>query len=168
MHFAGVCTEPDPRQAAAMSNFGISPSAADTICGPRMLTHTESRIVRFMGHSRIACFNVSGLGPNKQSVTSPLSTLTKIKNVHSGSLADKQSRAKTHLCQLDDFLSGIRCVPQNPISTPGTIMSRTLAADIRRSFTGRGEGVIRHGSHGIYCSDVTLRPKSTDDAGRRS
>jgi hypothetical protein len=32
----------------------------------------------------------------------------------------------------------------------------------------RGEAVVGHGGHGIYCGDVTLRPKSTDDAGRRS
>ena len=34
MHFAGVCTEPDPRQAAVMSNFGISLSAAAVISSP--------------------------------------------------------------------------------------------------------------------------------------
>ena len=27
MHFAGVCTDPDPRQAAVISNFGISAAA---------------------------------------------------------------------------------------------------------------------------------------------
>jgi hypothetical protein len=70
MHFAGVCTEPDPRQATVMSNFGISPSAADAICEPRTLTHTESTIARLMGHPRTACLNVPGFGLNKQSVTS--------------------------------------------------------------------------------------------------
>ena len=34
MHFAGVCTEPDPRQAAVRSNFGISLSAAAVISNP--------------------------------------------------------------------------------------------------------------------------------------
>jgi hypothetical protein len=60
MHFAGVWTEPDPRQAAAISNFGISPSAADAICDPKMPTNIESRIVRFMGHPR-AGLNVTWL-----------------------------------------------------------------------------------------------------------
>ena len=32
-----------------MSNFGISPSAATVICGSRMPTSTESRIVYLMG-----------------------------------------------------------------------------------------------------------------------
>jgi len=34
MHFADVCTDPDPRQAAVMSNFGISLSAAAVIWSP--------------------------------------------------------------------------------------------------------------------------------------
>ena len=50
MHFAGVCTEPDARQAVAMSNVGISPSAATVICEPRMPTHAEIRTTYFIGH----------------------------------------------------------------------------------------------------------------------
>src|SRR5262245_58946332 len=61
MHFAGVCTEPDPRHAAAMSNLGISPSADDAICEPRMPTHTDSRIVRTMSHLRSDCLNATNL-----------------------------------------------------------------------------------------------------------
>ena len=49
MHLAGVCTDPDVRQAAAISNFGISPSAAAATCKQTMLTHAESRVVYFMG-----------------------------------------------------------------------------------------------------------------------
>src|SRR5262245_25601683 len=67
-----------------MSNFGISPSAAGAICEPRMPTHTESRIVRFMGHPRTARLNVTGLGVDH---LDPLSALTKIKNVRFGSKA---------------------------------------------------------------------------------
>jgi hypothetical protein len=60
MHFAGVITEPDPRQATVLSNFGISRSAAATICVPRTLTHIESRIVHFMGHSELLRSTIPG------------------------------------------------------------------------------------------------------------
>src|SRR6478672_3171878 len=54
-----------------------------------------------------------------------------------------------------------------PQCRPARTFNGSFSCDSFSSFMGRGEAIIRHGSHCIYSSDVTLRPQPTNDAGRR-